>query len=518
MASTTGIKLHTDEFQPALWHKIVLGVAALAGLYAITLIYLSGNIFLAMAVLALFLIGFYIFLSNRFYAARYLFPGLLGMSVFVLFPLLYTVWIGFTNYSSEHLLTLQRVQNYFLQETYKDDSARSYKFKVLPVDQAYQIELSDKDANVVLYSQPFEMADIGSDGLTIALSQPQDSASAALAMKEVIQFRDNLSQLNIELDDGTTLRMSGLRDFSSASDLYSLNDDGTLVNNQTGEILSPNFDTGYYQNSAGEAIPPGFRVNVGFQNFIGILTNRDLQGPFFRIFVWTITFAGLSVLFTLIVGTTLACLLNWKALKFKGLYRGLLFLPYAVPGFISILVFRGLFNNNFGEINLILDSLFGIRPQWFSDPLLAKAMILIVNTWLGYPYIMVLCMGLLKSIPEDLYEASAISGATPLENFRYITAPLLIKPLMPLLISSFAFNFNNFVIIALLTSGRPDFLDATVPAGTTDILVSYTYRIAFEDSGKDFGLAAAISTVIFFMVAMLAVWQLKLTKVAEQTA
>jgi maltose/maltodextrin transport system permease protein len=187
-----------------------------------------------------------------------------------------------------------------------------------------------------------------------------------------------------------------------------------------------------------------------------------------------------------------------------------------VPSFISILIFKGLFNQNLGEINLILNGLFGIRPQWFADPILAKVMILIVNTWLGFPYMMVVCMGLIKAISADLYEASAVAGAGPLTNFFQITAPLIVKPLTPLLISAFAFNFNNFVLIALLTGGRPDFLDITVPAGTTDILVSYTMRIAFGDSGQQFGLASAISTVIFFLVAAVTLVQMRFTRMAEE--
>ena len=159
-----------------------------------------------------------------------------------------------------------------------------------------------------------------------------------------------------------------------------------------------------------------------------------------------------------------------------------------------------------------MNAVFGIKPAWFADPLLAKIMILIVNVWLGYPFIMVLCTGLIKSVPADLYEASAIAGAGPLTNFWRITAPLIVKPLMPLLISSFAFNFNNFVLISLLTDGRPDYLNTKLPAGTTDILVSYTYRIAFTDAGANFGLAAAISTVIFFLIAILSLVNLKLTQ------
>ncbi len=102
---------------------------------------------------------------------------------------------------------------------------------------------------------------------------------------------------------------------------------------------------------------------------------------------------------------------------------------------------------------------------------------------------MILCMGLLKAIPDDLYEASAMDGAGPFQNFFKITFPLLIKPLTPLMIASFAFNFNNFVLIQLLTNGGPDRLGTTTPAGYTDLLVSYTYRIAFEGGGgQDFGL------------------------------
>jgi maltose/maltodextrin transport system permease protein len=226
-----------------------------------------------------------------------------------------------------------------------------------------------------------------------------------------------------------------------------------------------------------------------------------------------LSFAFLTVFFATAIGMTLAVVLNWEALRYRTLYRTLLFLPYAVPGFISILVFKGLFNQNFGEINAILDALFGVKPAWFADPLLAKAMLLIVNTWLGYPYIMVLCSGLIKAIPADLYEASAIAGARPLTNFFRITAPLIVKPLMPLLIAAFAYNFNNFVLVALLTDGRPDFLNTKIPAGTTDILVSYTYRIAFKDSGQNFGLAAAISTMIFFMVALMSLANLHIARV-----
>ena len=126
------------------------------------------------------------------------------------------------------------------------------------------------------------------------------------------------------------------------------------------------------------------------------------------IFIWTVVFAVASVVLTFALGVTLASILQWPHLRFKAVYRVLLILPYAVPGFISILVFKGLFNQNFGEINL-LDALFGIRPEWTTNGFLARLMLLIVNTWLGYPYMMLLAMGFRKLFQKNK-KAAALEG------------------------------------------------------------------------------------------------------------
>lgn len=250
--------------------------------------------------------------------------------------------------------------------------------------------------------------------------------------------------------------------------------------------------------------------------FERVWKDDGIKEPFISIFIWTIVFSAVSVGLTVLIGLILASVVQWEALRGRAIYRVLLILPYAVPAFISILIFKGLFNQSFGEVNMLLEGLFGISPSWFSDPLMAKVMILIVNTWLGFPYMMILCMGMLKAIPDDLYEASAIDGSNFISNFTKITMPLMIKPLTPLLIASFAFNFNNFVLIALLTNGGPNMIGTSEPAGYTDLLVNYTYRIAFEGSGgQDFGLASAIATLIFLLVGALALLNLRVTKVAQ---
>jgi len=341
----------------------------------------------------------------------------------------------------------------------------------------------------------------------------------ALPLRELIKHRDALKQLQLVLPAAaglSELHYLGLREFGPIKRHWQANADGSLTRTSDGQVYKPNLGTGYYENGKGEAMQPGFKVLVGWQNYTRMVLDAEFRGPFLKIFGWTVMFSLATVACATAIGMFLAVMLNWEDLRYRTTYRTLLFLPYAVPGFISILVFKGLFNQNFGEINAILDALIGVKPAWFADPLLAKIMLLIVNVWLGYPYIMILCTGLLKAIPSDLYEASAIVGAGPLTNFFKITAPLVIKPLAPLLVSAFAFNFNNFVLIALLTDGRPDFLSTKIPAGQTDILVSYTYRIAFKDSGSDFGLAAAISTLIFFLVAAMSLINLRLMRKTQQ--
>ncbi|RFA25297.1 maltose ABC transporter permease MalF [Alkalilimnicola ehrlichii] len=495
----------------------VLSLFSLCALYVVMVIHMTGRPVLAVLVMTGFFLTAYIYTSAKAYTFRYLFPGLVGMGLFVVLPLAYTINMSFTNYSSTNLLTFQRATNYLLDETYRPAGGDSYRFTLHPAGDDYRIQLVSDGSGAHYLTEPFALPvdqTVYLDAAAVQVGEAAlESLDSALPVREVIQHRNSLQEVVVQLPSGAEVGMAGLREFATVLPLFKAEDDGALVNQVTGEVLRPNFESGFYETEAGERVPPGFRVQVGLNNYERIVNDPAFQGPFVRIFGWTVAFAGLTVLFTLIVGLGLAVLLSWEKLNYRGVYRLLLFLPYAVPGFISILVFRGLFNENFGEINLILDSLFGLRVSWFSDPALAKTMILIVNTWLGYPYIMILCMGLLKAIPNDLYEASSLAGVGPLGNLFKITAPLVMKPLLPLLIASFAFNFNNFVLIALLTGGRPDFIGTTVPSGTTDILVTYTYRIAFEDAGRDFGLAAAISAVIFIMVAIMSFINLRVMKV-----
>jgi maltose/maltodextrin transport system permease protein len=493
-----------------------LGIAGLLGLlllwFAFSL-FTAGQPLVAVGVLAFGATALYVYGTAQTVAWKYLFPGVAGMLVFVAFPLLYTVQIGFTNYSSNNLLDFERAKAYLLDQAVADET-QALNYSLHTDGAALRLKLTPQEGTPgdVLVSPP----------LTLPVTDPvpmqainTTALGDALPLRDLLNYRDGLIALQLKLPDssgGKVIRYAGLRQFGPIEGLWKNNADGSITRSIDNVTYTPNGATGFFETAQGDRLQPGFKVNIGFANYSRMLFDADFRGPFVSIFIWTVIFAGLTVVFSTALGMSLAVLLEWPQLKYRALYRTLLFLPYAVPGFISILVFKGLFNQNFGEINGILNSLFGIRPAWFAEPALAKTMILIVNTWLGYPYIMILCSGLIKAIPADLYEASAIAGAKPLTNFFKITVPLIAKPLTPLLISAFAFNFNNFVLISLLTDGRPDYLNTKLPAGTTDILVSYTYRIAFTDSGQNFGLAAAISTLIFVMVAIMALVQLKITQ------
>jgi maltose/maltodextrin transport system permease protein len=491
---------------------VVGAFALLAGLALVVALHAANRHAMASVVLALIGIAVVIYVSPRFYAWRYVLPSALAVLFFLAGPILYSFGISFTNYSSSNLLSFERATAVLLARTNASDVGLDVK--LYPVGDRYRFEfIADDGARFV--SDPVALG----PPLHVPLRAADPNATEPgdpITLRQVVALQAELHHVVAVLPDGTELRQSSLRRFIAMRPAFTRNADGTLTDAADGSMLRADHETGYWRRADGARVEPGFRTYVGGENYDDIFTDRRFFQPLLRVFAWTVAFAGLNTLFTFGIGVVLAALLNWDALRYRNFFRIMLFIPYAVPAFISIPVFRGLFNENLGEINLLLGQLFGIQPGWFSDATLARSMMLIVNTWLGYPYMMILCMGLIKAIPPELYEASAVDGAGPLANFFHITLPLILRPIAPLLVASFAFNFNNLTLVQLLTEGAPDFLDTEVPAGATDLLASYTYRIAFRDSGEYYALACAISTIIFVIVAALAVANLKLFKVSTE--
>lgn len=478
--------------------KLLVASVTLAMLFIAYAVYAIGQPMFGVLVLVVALGFLFVFGTRRAYAARFIFPGIATMLLFVVFPIFYTIYLGFTNYGSFNLLTFQRAQEVVLSARTIDKSS-AMPFLLTEDSAGFRIYLGDDTGGFLSAPTPL-------DGSAAILSAQRVDAPpvAPLERRAAVKLRKALASVDVTLPDGTILRNAGLREFAEVTPEYERGANDSLVQLSTGEVLRADHDIGFYVQEDGTRIRPGWRTNVGFENFQRIFTSVGIRGPIISIFIWTLFFAASSVVVTFALGLTLAAILQWEHLRFKALYRVLLILPYAVPAFISILIFRGLFNQNFGEINMLLDAIFGLRPDWNTNGALARVMLLIVNCWLGYPYMMLLAMGFLQSVPEDQKKAAYLEGAGPLRVFWTITLPQILPPFLPLLLASFAFNFNNIVLVLLLSQGGPDIPGTLIPAGKTDILGSFTYRIAFMDSGTQFGLAGAITLLIFLLVSMIA--------------
>ena len=209
-------------------------------------------------------------------------------------------------------------------------------------------------------------------------------------------------------------------------------------------------------------------------------------------------------------GLILAIALD-KKIRFRNFYRALLILPYAMPSFMSILIWAGMLNRDYGSVNTLL----GHHIDWLGQVWLARAAVLIVNLWLGFPYFYLISTGAIQALPGDLEEAAAIDGASGPQIFWRIKLPLVLQILSPMLIASFAFNFNNFNLVYLLTRGGPTNVLGGETAGGTDLLITYAYKTAFATNDQNYGLASAISVVVFVIVGAISMWSLRRSKVLE---
>jgi maltose/maltodextrin transport system permease protein len=495
---------------------VLLAIPALALSF---FVYQTGNVYVALALLVVTCLGVYIYLSPSAETYRYLFPGLIGFGIFVILPLVYTIYIGFTKYSSQNLLTFDRALALFRQETFAVDTAPTYKYTLYSQDDGkYIVYLEDeKDPSKRFVSEPFaldpaEKSKTEKEPVKLrALSADEQVKGQAMQMAQInrAKLMTPLKAQKLALPDDTLVGLEGLTKYASRQRLWKLSPEGTLTNTKDGTVIRPDFAQGFFVNEQGEKVGVGFRTFAGLDNYTRILTDPRIRGPFFKIFIWTFAFSALSVFTTFSLGMLLSVLLEQPDIRFRRTYRTLFILPYAVPGVLSILILKGLFNQEFGAVNELLRGIFGFAPEWETNPWGARAMVLLVNLWLGYPYMMLICTGMLQSIPSSIYEASAIDGSNKVIDFFQLTLPLVLPAMIPILISSFAFNFNNFNLIFLLTGGGPQMVGGN--AGETDLLVTYTFNIAFRDSGTNFGLASAIATLLFILVGFLAWINLKLS-------
>jgi len=252
---------------------------------------------------------------------------------------------------------------------------------------------------------------------------------------------------------------------------------------------------------------------VGIENYLKLFTLDIWRNTFINVFSWTIIWTFGATTFQIALGVFLAVLINQKDLKGKAIIRTILILPWAVPAFVSILIFAGLFNESFGAINTTILHALGIGPiPWMTEAAWTRIALIFIQTWLGFPFIFAMVTGVLQAIPEELYEAATIDGANMWQKFRHITFPLILFATAPILITQYTFNFNNFNIIYLFNTGGPAISGQN--AGGTDILISWIYNLTVTK--QEYGMAAAITLILSTVVILVSLWQFRKTNAFKE--
>jgi ABC-type sugar transport system permease subunit len=496
----------------------VVGLSAVVGLLTYTgwVLLQDGNYAFSAAFFITALLFTLVFVRQSTVPLRWIMPGLVFLILFQLYPIFFTVYTAFTNYSTGRNIERPAAIAAIERLTYVPEGSPAWGWTPLQGDDGsaavWIIDPADGTAYLALPGEELipaaeveglqldeSGAPVNMDGFTV---QANNQRFLFVSANQGVTFGDE--ERGVQVTTSTEARQTRQR-YVYDPDQNAMIDqqDGTVFVNQEGIFTAED----------GRTLAPGHPVWVGLENFTSILTNPAIRGPFFTIFTWTFIWAFLSVLETFVLGMILALNMNSPNIPFQRLLRVLLIVPYAIPPFITVKVWVGLLNPVLGVIGSVWN------PGWFTDPFWAKVGILMVNLWLGFPYMFLIITGALQSIPGDIYEAARVDGAGPLYQFRRLTLPLLMVSIGPLLIGSFAFNFNNFAIIDLYNAGGPPIPGSATPAGYTDILISYTYRIAFGGArGNDYGLAAAISIIIFIIVATITILNFRFTGQLEEVS
>jgi len=466
----------------------------------------------AFLAVAIFAINFTYF-NKRTVPLKFFLPGILLLSAFVVTPILYTVVMSTYNYKTGNYISKEeaigRIKALALEP---DENNSAFDIVVGKFQESEAILVSDIENKSYFISTPERRLELQIDQVELDENfvaqrangfTPLDAAEIASSKAATTRYFYNKQYfITVEnLNVGAVFRQS--LEYLSDQDIFkSLINDSIYRDNGNGNYVNP--------EDKSDFLEPGWRDPAWFTNYIRLVSDERVRDPLISVFIWTVVFATLTVLTQFSFGLLLALALN-KPIRGRRIYRSILVLPYAMPSVMSILIWGGMFNTEFGAVNEIL----GSDIAWFQDPTFARFAVILVNLWLGFPYFYLVSSGSLQAIPSELLEAAAIDGANPRQVFSKVTLPLLLQILSPLLIASFAFNFNNFNLIYLLTGGGPrEQLDGEI-AGSTDILISYTYQIAFGSNLQDLGLASAISVLIFFLVASISLYGVRKSKVLE---
>ncbi|WP_350350332.1 ABC transporter permease subunit [Microbacterium sp. A8/3-1] len=473
-------------------------------------------------VVLLVVIADWVYFTRRALPLKYLMPGLIFLLVFQVFIFGYTAYIAFTNYGTGHVGTQeQAVEAALIQGERRIDGSADYPLTIVQRGEELGFAIADEDGDVRVgsASEPLAAASGAEIGTAGAPSEvpgwtvvPRASVLTDAALGEAIK---NLRvPVSDDPNDGSIRTREGSTGSVYEPTLVWDAAAQTITDTQTGTVYTAT-ELGAFVADDGTALPTGWSVNVGFANFVKLFSDSSLAGTLLSVTVWTFVFAILSVVLSFAVGLGLAIVYNDPRVKGRRFLRALFILPYAFPAFMATLLFRGMFNAEFGVINELF--FFGSNINWLGDPWLTRGAVIFVNVWLSYPYWFLVCTGALQSLPGDTLEAAEIDGANKLQRFRSIVLPLLLVSTAPLLIASFAVSFNNFTVIYTFNNGGPSIAGAPYALGSTDILVSAIYDVSGVSGGAaDYGLASALSIIAFIVVGLISALSFRQTRKLEE--
>lgn len=499
---------------------ILMGLINAGGVMAILSAFAAESWLILGVTAALVIAADIVYFTKKALPLKYLMPGLVFLLVFQVFVFGYTAYIAFTNYGTGHAGSMeQAVDAALIQGERRVEGSESYPLAVVERFGEYGLAIND-GGDVRVGTETAPLSDAGS----ASAGQAPESVDGWTVVPRTSIITDQDLQATVEAlrvpvsddpNDGSIRTRDGSTGVVYTPTLVWDEDARTITDTANGTVYTADDATGSFVAADGARLPAGWYVGVGLDNFLRVFTDGALAAPLLSVTAWTFVFAAGSVVISFALGLLFAIVFNDPRVRARKYLRTLIILPYAFPAFMSALLFRGMFNAEFGVINDLF--FFGSQINWLGDPWLAKAAVLWVNVWLSFPYWFLVCTGALQGLPSDTLEAASIDGAGKWRQFRSIVLPLLLVSTAPLAISSFAFSFNNFTVIYMFNAGGPPIPGAPYSLGSTDILISAIYRVSGVAGGAaDYGLASALSIIVFIVVGVISAIAFRQTRKLEE--
>jgi maltose/maltodextrin transport system permease protein len=473
------------------------------------------------------------YIHPRLYNYRFVFPAFLALFLVIILPVINMIGLSFTNLSESNKLNYRRALPYILNQTYTADDGLEMKVSGWANDTSLFVDLQDSE-NESWYGHSSTIPKSFTEPLPINLTKLDSVPIEIFDRKFAITHRNTLDVLTLILPNGVKLTKNKLRSFAQQQIRFTETSTGEFVDNMTSDRIHANLKTGEFEivqsedeDRLGGFISPSFLKQSNLSNYWDLFSDLGQLKVFASVFAWSVFAATFTVTTTFFVALILANILSWRAIRERETYKLIIIACYALPAFAVINSFFWMFTTTQapwgpelkpGPIYAFVDAVFGAQLDWQFNPTLARIKFLLVQFWMFMPFMLIMCLGVIQSIPKNLYEAATIEGAGTRKLFFRITVPLTFIPLAPVLIIAFATAFNDLGLVDQLIVGVPEIPGSAPLAAYPDLLVSYANRQAFGNAytrGSGFGfysLASTLMTLIFVILAAISALYLRVVQ------